>query len=85
MLLLVCVVLVSTLAVLLLHNRQYSIVTANIVRASRTRGELQGALRADGARSGAGVSQLRKKRKTAHIRQKTGFDGYGPFVFVKKA
>ena len=35
MLLLVCVVLVSTLTVLLLHNRQYSIVTANIVRASQ--------------------------------------------------
>ena len=35
MLLLVCVILVATLAILLLHNHQYSIVTANIVRASQ--------------------------------------------------
>ena len=35
MLLLVCASLVATLAILLLHNRQYSIVTANIVRASQ--------------------------------------------------
>ena len=35
MLLLVCVILVATLAILLLHNRQYSLVTANIVRASQ--------------------------------------------------
>ena len=35
MLLLVCAVIVSTLAILLLHNRQYSAVTANIVRASQ--------------------------------------------------
>ena len=35
MLLLVCVILVATLAILLLHNQQYSIVTANIVRASQ--------------------------------------------------
>ena len=35
MLLLVCVILVATLAILLLHNRQYAIVTANIVRASQ--------------------------------------------------
>lgn len=34
MLLLVCVILVATLAILLLHNQQYSLVTANIVRAS---------------------------------------------------
>ena len=35
MLLLVCVILVATLAILLLHNHQSSIVTANIVRASQ--------------------------------------------------
>ena len=35
MLLLVCVILVATLAILLLHNQQYSLVTANIVRASQ--------------------------------------------------
>ena len=35
MLLLVCVILVATLAILLLHNHQYSIVTANIVKTSQ--------------------------------------------------
>ncbi len=45
MLLLVCVILVATLAILLLHNHQYSIVTANIVRASQFNQNFKGGRR----------------------------------------